>query len=273
MPERPEVTGRWNYPHRKVDVLGVRVSDVDVPGLVDALRQAVQHRSKLTVSFVNPNYIMSGLRDPDLQAEINRFDVLLADGWGVVLAARCLGRPIGTRMANDDLEGELFRACDQGGWRVFLFGSAPGVADLAAANLTAGYPRLRVVGTVHGWLDVERGHPGRFDAADADLVIAKINEAEPDLLIVGLPTPLQQRWVMENLDRLLVPVIMTGGSYLDHLAEHLRWYPPLVDRLRLDWLYRLARDPRRLWRRYTLELLDFGRRVLRARVRERMRSG
>ena len=68
--------------------------------------------------------------------------------------------------------------------------------------------------------------------------------------MVGLPTPLQQRWVMGNIDAVEVPVVMTAGAYLDKLAERLGWYPRWMDRARLDWAYRIAREPRRMWRRY-----------------------
>jgi N-acetylglucosaminyldiphosphoundecaprenol N-acetyl-beta-D-mannosaminyltransferase len=104
-----------------------------------------------------------------------------------------------------------------------------------------------------------RGHPGRFHPDDEAVILAAIQEAHPDLLVVGLPTPLQQQWVVDNRDRLAaVPIVMTGGSYLDHVAERLEWYPRWVLRARIGWLYRLAQDPRRLWHRYTIELVQFG---------------
>lgn len=255
--ERPERRGGMDT----VDVLGVRVSIADMDSLLAAMRHAVEKREQLAITFANPNYVMAAQRDPKLRALMNSFDVNLADGWGIVLAAKIFGKPLPTRMANDDITDGIFGLPAAEGWRVFLFGSAPGIAEQAAKNLTGWYPGLDIVGTEHGYWDVERGHPGRFDPEDVDRIVEKINAAKPDILHVGVPTPLQQVFVTENRDRLDVSVIITGGSYLDHLAERRHWFPPWVIKMRIGWLYRLFREPRRLWYRYTVELADYLLRV------------
>lgn len=256
----------------KAPVLGVDVSVTDLDGLLRALDQAVEDRAPTLVSFVNPNYVMRGHEDADLRARMNAFDVMLADGWGVVAAARALGVRLPDRLSNDDIGPALFQLAARRGWRVFLFGSAPGVADRAARTLQDTVPGLQVVGALHGWFDALRGHPGRFDPEDEATVLAAIEQARPDLLVVGLPTPLQQRWVVDNRERLAgVPVVMTGGSYLDHVAERLQWYPTWVLRARVGWLYRLAQDPRRLWHRYSVELVQYGLLLARELVRRRRR--
>jgi N-acetylglucosaminyldiphosphoundecaprenol N-acetyl-beta-D-mannosaminyltransferase len=261
---KPVAAMRWR--HETVDVLGVRVSVADMPLLLGLMSEAVASRRQLTITFANPNYVMAAQKDEQLRELMNAFDVNLADGWGVVLAARVFGKPLPTRMANDDITDGIFGLPAEKGWRVYLFGSAPGVADQAARNLAEWYPGLNVVGTEHGYWDVERGHPGTFDPEDVERLVKHINAAKPDILHVGVPTPLQQIFVTENRDRLDVPVIITGGSYLDHLAERRHWFPPWVIKLRLGWLYRLTRDPRRLWYRYTVELADYLFRVARYRL-------
>jgi N-acetylglucosaminyldiphosphoundecaprenol N-acetyl-beta-D-mannosaminyltransferase len=230
----------------------------------------VRARSHLDVSFVNPNYLMAARRDPHLLEVMNDFDVMLPDGWGIVWASHLLGAAVPERLANDDIEGPLFRLANEHQYRLFLFGSAPGVADSAARRLTSTFPGITIAGTQHGWLDVERGHPGWFDAGDSDRVIHAINASGADILIVGLPTPLQQLWVREHRRRLRVPVVITGGSYLDHVAERIGWYPRWVSAARLCWLYRLAQEPGRLWKRYTIELIGFATTVVRAAARRRI---
>ena len=255
--ERPE----------KSRFLAVDLSTIDRPKLLTELERALGQRERLTISFLNPDYARQAARDPDLARLINRFDVLLADGWGVVWGARLLGIDVPDRLANDDIARDVFRLCARRETRAFLFGSAPGVADRAAANLAAAFPWLRLVGCHHGWLDRERGHPGYYDEADSAAIVDQINASGAELLIVGIPTPMQQRWVIANAERLGPEVIITGGSWLDHLAERIDWYPEWVLKLRLCWLYRLRRNPRGLWRRYTLELFDFARLVAKARLR------
>lgn len=247
-----------------VDVLGVRVSIADVPTLRRLMTEAVRGRERLTITFANPNYVMAARRDPRLLERMNDFDVTLADGWGVVMATRIFGKPVPDRMANDDLTEEFFGLPAREGWRVFLFGNAPGVAEAAAGNLRGWYPGLEIAGTLHGhWAD----ETGRIPPEVADRLVHDINEAKPDVLHVGLGTPLQQLFVTEYRDRLEVPVIVTCGAYFEHLAEGREYYPSWILKLRLGWLYRLYRDPRAMWRRYTIELGSYVFQVFAYRLR------
>lgn len=261
-PSRPGESGRAGPGSL---LLGVRLSVVDEREVLDRVAHAAVTRESLSITFLNPTYVMAAHRDSTLRSQINDFDLVLADGWGVVYAARFLGLPVPTRLANDDVGPAIFRLSARNRWRTFLFGSAPGVAERAGATLSALLPGLAVVGTRHGWWDVVRGHPGRFDAEDDEAAVRAINAARPDVLWVGLPTPLQQRWVAAHRHRLEVPVVITGGAYLDHLTDGLDYYPGWVLRLHLCWLYKLVHEPRRLWRRYTLEMAHFGWLVLTSR--------
>ncbi|RKS72064.1 N-acetylglucosaminyldiphosphoundecaprenol N-acetyl-beta-D-mannosaminyltransferase [Actinomadura pelletieri DSM 43383] len=254
---------RW--PHDTVDVLGVRISRTGVAQFRSFVERAVKDRTKLTVTFANPDYVLKAQKDHELRALMNAFDLNLPDGWGVVLAARIFGRPVPGRMANDDLTDDLFGQPAEHGWRVFLFGNAPGVADEAAENVRKWFPGLEIAGTRHGhWAD----ETGRIPAATAERLVAEINDAAPDILHVGLGTPLQQRFVIEYRDRLTAPVVITCGAYFEHLAERRDYYPAWVLKLRVGFLYRLAREPRRLWRRYTVELGSYLVRVTVARIRQ-----
>jgi N-acetylglucosaminyldiphosphoundecaprenol N-acetyl-beta-D-mannosaminyltransferase len=248
-------------------LLGVKLSAVDSEDVLARVTRAVQTGTKVSITFLNPTYVMAARRDPGLRELINSFDLVLADGWGVVHGARLLGIPVPTRLANDDIGPDLFRLSQRNGWRTFLFGSEPGVAERAGTTLGRLLPGLPVVGTRHGWWDVVRGHPGRFDPEDELAVVDAVNAARTDVLWVGLPTPLQQRWVTSYRDRLDAPVVITGGAYLDHLTEGLDYYPAWALRLHLCWLYRVWLEPRRLWRRYTVEMAHFGALLLAERLR------
>lgn len=253
------------YRSQKRDFLGIGLSCLSDEAFVDAVRQAVASRSRLTVSFINPDYVLRGHRTPGLVEKMNAFDIVLPDGWGIVLAGRRLGLPVPDRQGNDDICPKVFALSAAEGCSNFLFGCGEGVPERAAANLSETFPGLPVAGTLHGYWDVVRGHPGRYDQADVDMMVATINASGADILHVSIPTPMQQTWVWQVADRLTVPVIITGGSYLDHLAERVYWYPGWANKLRLGWAYRLAREPRRLWKRYSLDLIAFGGMVLRAR--------
>lgn len=246
----------------KRDFLGIGLSCLSNDEFVSAVREAITTRSRLLVSFINPDYVTRGHNTPGIVELMNQFDVVLPDGWGVVLGGRWLGLPVPDRQGNDDICPEVFQMCAECGFSNFLFGCAEGIPDRAAKNLRETFPGIPVAGTLHGYWDVKRGHPGTYDPEDVEMMIERINAAKPDVLHVSIPTPMQQRWVSEVADRLDVPVIITGGSYLDHLAERVYWYPGWANKYRLGWLYRLSRDPGRLWKRYSLDLYSFGRMVV-----------
>lgn len=253
------------YHAQKRDFLGIGLSCLPDEAFLDAVRQAVETRSRLTISFLNPDYVVRGRKIPGLIGKMNRFDIVLPDGWGIVLGGRRLGLPVPDRQGNDDICPKLFALSAGRGFSNFLFGCSEGIPEKAAANLTSSFPRLPIAGGLHGYWDVMRGHPGRYDDADVDMMVKAINAANADILHVSIPTPMQQTWVWQVADRLSAPVIITGGSYLDHLAERVYWYPGWVNRMRLGWAYRLIREPRRLWKRYSLDLMAYGGMVLKAR--------
>ncbi len=250
------------YRADKRDFLGIGLSCMTDPALVEAVREAVRSRSRLTVSFVNPDTVLRGHQIPGLLEKMNRFDIVLPDGWGVVLGGRYLDLPVPDRQGNDDICPRVFELSAEHGFSNFLFGCAEGIAEQAASSLAAAFPGIPIAGTLHGYWDVAREHPGYYDDADIDMMVHAINSSGADILHVSLPTPMQQTWVWQVADRLNVPVIMTGGAYLDHLAERVNWYPGWVNKMRLGWAYRLSREPGRLWKRYSLDLMRFGGMVL-----------
>lgn len=251
------------YRAQKREFLGIGLSCLPDDDFVEAVHQAVQTRSRLTVSFINPDYVLRGHKTAGLVAKMNQFDIVLPDGWGIVLGGRWLGLPVPDRQGNDDICPKMFALSARHGLSNFLFGCSEGTPEKAAANLKETFPGLPVAGTLHGYWDVTRGHPGRYDQADVDMMVDTINASNADILHVSIPTPMQQNWVSEVAGRLNVPVIITGGSYLDHLAERVYWYPGWVNKMRLGWAYRLTREPGRLWKRYSLDLMAYGGMVVR----------
>jgi len=247
--------------------LGLHLNTFTQAGFLAAVERSLRTRDPLRISFLNPFYARVAAEDERLRAVMNRFDVLQADGWGVILGARLRGVRIKERVAIEDFERPFFGHLARQGAGLFLFGSEPGMAEKAAATLEQAFPGLRVVGTQHGWLDVDRGHPGRFDEEDERAVVDLVNASGADVLLVGLPTPLQQDFVVTYGSQLDAPIVMTVGAYFDHLAERLDWYPRWMDRLRLDWLYRLYREPARLRKRYTVGMAQYAWCVLRETVR------
>lgn len=254
--------GRW---------AGVRLSTYDRAGLLEVVTSALERREKLMVSYLNPFYARATATDARLAAVVDAYDVVQPDGWGVVYGARAAGIPVPERAAIEDVERPLFEWMAANGHSLYLFGSEPGIAAEAAATLLRSFPGLVIAGTHHGWLDVEAGHPGTFDDKDAARVADDVERSGADLVMVGLPTPLQQDWAARYGPGLSAPVVMTAGAYFDKLAEKLDWYPRWMDTARLGWAYRVWREPRRLLPRYTVGMAAFA--VLVARETVATRTG
>ncbi len=254
--------------HVQQTFAGLKVSPIRLESFLSLVQGSICGGDRLTVTYLNPDYARRALRRESLRQDINEFDLVLVDGNGVRIMAPLFGFTVPERLDTDSVAPPLWQLLSTFKGKVFLFGCAPGVADDASRRLQDAFPGVQVVGTEHGFYDVQRGHPGTFSQEDTDLVIKRITAAEPDLLLVSLPTPMQQSWVVEHGHKLPVPVIMTGGCYLDHLAagDAGNWYPAWVERWQLNWLYRLVHEPRRLWRRYSIEFLDFAVLVARNRI-------
>ncbi|MFV2067427.1 MAG: WecB/TagA/CpsF family glycosyltransferase [Pirellulales bacterium] len=179
--------------------------------------------------------------------------LVLADGAPIVLASRLLGKALPARVAGSDLVPALFAAasthCDEGAagrseLTVFLLGAAPGVADRAARNIHARWPSVRVTGTFSPPLGFER-------SADANReILNRIAAVRPDLLIVGLGAPKQERWVLEHHREIDAKVALCVGATIDFLAGHKRRAPVWMRKSGMEWLHRLACEPRRLLARY-----------------------
>lgn len=247
---------------------GIKVSPIRMVDLLEQVREAMTTRRRLSITYINPDYARRALRDHRLLNEMNAFDLVLVDGNGIRIASPLFGFVVPERLDTDAVAPLVFDLMAKSKSRVFLLGCAPGVVERAATKLEVGFPDLVIAGTEHGYHDVLRGHPMHFNAEDSAMIVDKINASGADFLLVSLPTPLQQRWLAEHADKLDVPLIMTGGSYLDHVAdsEGLEWYPRWANRFQLNWFYRLSCDPTRLWRRYTIEFAEYFLRVLRHRV-------
>jgi exopolysaccharide biosynthesis WecB/TagA/CpsF family protein len=255
---------------RNLDFGGIQVSGLTLADLLSLIQRHITDRARLDITYLNPDYARRAFKDEGLRDRINRFDLVLVDGNGVRLLAPLFGFRIPARLDTDSVAPRVFGLLEHMSAAVFLFGSEPGMAERAAGRLRAAYPGLPVAGTAHGFHDVQRGHPGWFAPEDSDRIVDQMNASGAAFILVGLPTPLQQDWVVEHRDRIEAAVVMTAGSYLDHMAGSAAWprswYPEWADRFGLNWFYRLTREPGRLWRRYSVEFVSFVLLAVRARI-------
>lgn len=226
----------------RVDVLGVQFDAVDLDRAVDAVVAMADEPGPHLVVTANVEMVMRARHAPDLQDILRRAALVVADGVGVVWGARRLGRPLPARVAGIDLAGRLCAEAARRGWRVCLIGGAPGVAPEAARRLRDWHAGIRVAGALDGY----------FAPAAEAAVIRTIRDAAPTLVLAGLGSPRQERWLDQHLASLGAPVAIGVGGTLDVWAGKVRRAPRIMQTLGLEWWYRLICQPSRLGRQLAI---------------------
>jgi N-acetylglucosaminyldiphosphoundecaprenol N-acetyl-beta-D-mannosaminyltransferase len=219
-------------------ILTVRIDDLSPEEAVARCQGFIQQGGAHQVVTVNPEFVVTAQSDAEFARVLASADLAVPDGAGLLLAARWMGTPLRARVTGVDLSRRLADMAARNGYRLFLLGAAPGVAQRAADRLVEDYPGLQVAGV----------YAGSPDPAEEASIVALIRTAAPHILLVAYGAPAQDKWIARNLERLDVPVCMGVGGVLDYVAGAVPLAPAWLRRLGLEWLFRLVRQPRR-WRR------------------------
>ncbi len=228
---------------KAVMVWGIPLVPWTLQETVVAVSDRIRSREPGFFITANVHYAMLSEQHPDLREINERAAFILADGKPLVWAARLAGSPIPERVAGSDL---IFRLCEEAArqqFGVYLLGGGEGVADKAAERLVSCYPGLRIVGTACPPF-------GERTPEQEAAIVAAVREAAPDLLITAFTMPRGERWIAAHLEALEVPVVVNLGASLDFAAGRVRRAPRWMQKSGLEWLFRMAQEPRRLAGRY-----------------------
>ncbi len=225
-------------PPSAVRILGVRVDAITYAELLERIGEFIASAVPHQIATVNPEFVMEAQRNARFRAVLEQADLCVADGVGLLWAARRQGRSLPERVTGSDALPLIAERAAAAGWRLFLLGAGPGVAEQAGRLLEARYGRGIIAGA----------YAGSPDPAEAPEIIRRIRAARPDVLFVAYGAPKQDLWIAEHRDELGVPVMMGVGGAFDHLVGVRRRAPRWVQRLNLEWLFRLITQPWR-WRR------------------------
>jgi N-acetylglucosaminyldiphosphoundecaprenol N-acetyl-beta-D-mannosaminyltransferase len=237
-------------------VWGVPFAPLKLQEAIETVATLVKRAEPAFFITANTHYAMLSKENPDLREINNRAAFIVADGAPLVWAARRFAVPLPERVAGSDMIYSLCEMASREGYRVFLAGGAPGVADVAAKRLRERFPALQVVGTAS---------PSFHEFSGDDLVQLKtqLDAVQPHLLIVAATMPVGERWLAKHLSQLQVPVGVNLGAAIDFAAGRVDRAPKWMQRSGLEWAFRLKQEPRRLFSRYVHNALFLLTEVLR----------
>lgn len=239
---------------KTVDILDIPVDAITMKEAVDKVGTFVKEGGAHTIYTPNAEIMMAAQRDQELNQILRKADMLVPDGAGVVLASKLLGRRVPEKVSGIDLVREVFKAYAASGLSCYLFGAKPGVAQEAADRIKTEYPGLVIAGCRNGY----------FTEQDDTEIIDEINRTSPDILLVALGAPKQEKWIFSHLDKLDAKVCIGVGGTIDILSGRVQLSPDFFRRHGLEWLHRLSREPKRA--RRMLDIPRFLLRVLFARI-------
>ncbi len=221
---------------KRINVLGVEFDNMSMREAVDAALQSIQTRCGGWIVTPNPEIVMLCRENPQLAQAVANAQLVIPDGIGVIYGAKILGTPLKEKLPGIDFASALMAELAKVNGSVYLFGAKPGVAEKAADYLRNAYPGLVLCGT----------HDGYF--SDDAPIIADINEKKPDLLLVCLGAPKQELWMQTHASELDAGLMIGLGGSLDVFAGVVQRAPVLWQKLGLEWLYRLLKEPKRIGR-------------------------
>jgi N-acetylglucosaminyldiphosphoundecaprenol N-acetyl-beta-D-mannosaminyltransferase len=228
------------------NVLGCTIHAVTASRLTDLVDNAVTSGEPCIVANHNLHSLYLYQRDAKVRELFSRAKWIHADGMGVVFLGRATGAKLerSFRVTYADWLPALIERAAIRKWRVFYLGSQPGVADRGAKILGGRFPGLTMT-TAHGYFDQQ--------GTENEKILEEIRAFEPDVLLVGMGMPRQEHWINDNVGRLGSIVMLPCGAAMDYVAGAVPTPPRWAGRLGLEWLYRLAAEPGRLWKRYLVE--------------------
>ena len=240
-----------------VEILGVRVTAIDEAGLIEQVLCWVKREERRTLTYANAHCLNMAADDVPYRKLLNQTDLVYVDGIGAVWAGRMFGCRDLHKVTGRKWIEALCRRGEEEGLRLYLLGGKPGIAEQASKALGQRYTRLQLCGSADGF----------FQTKTEAQVLAEINETQTQVLLVGMGVPAQERWVALNREKIQAEICWSAGALFDYLAGVEKAVPSWLERMGLEWAWRLKEDPKGKWKRYAIGLPRFCARVMVSRFR------
>jgi len=239
----------------RIKLFQVGIDQVDNQKTIQKIEEFIISKKPHQIVTPDTLAVLRARKDPEYHAILKSADLVTPDGAGILWAATTLNYPLPERVTGIDIIHNICRLAAKKGYSLYLLGSYPGVANEAALNLTKKYPGIKIAGTQHGYFSCENSQ-NREDIKNGNSVmdkkeeeiITEIRENKPDILLVGMGVPKQEKWINKNLEKLDVPVCIGVGGSFDVLSGRIPRAPLWMQRHGMEWIYRSIKQPNRAFR-------------------------
>ena len=234
----------------RLSIMGVRINNISMNEVLKIAEQKIEDDEKYIIYTPNTEIIMMCQKDEEFLNLMNKSDINVPDGVGLIYAGKVKRFPLKEKVAGYDLSINLLKMADEKGLKLYVVGGRPGVAEAAMKNVQNDYPGIKIVGTQHGYF--KGAHLGEFGHDEELSLIEDINKQKPHILFVGFGAKKQEQWVEYNKSLINANIIIGNGGTLDGLAGLVKRAPDIFINLGLEWLYRLIKEPKRITRQIVL---------------------
>jgi N-acetylglucosaminyldiphosphoundecaprenol N-acetyl-beta-D-mannosaminyltransferase len=242
--------------NREIRVWDLRIHPYTATEFLELIHVAVDSEEKLLITGINAHAVNMIQDDSEFRALVNRSSLINIDGVSVLWALRFLGFKPPERVSCPDLFDKMAKFSNQNRLKVYLLGSTEGTVKKAAHSLRKKYPEMMITGARSGY----------FQEADIPGIIEEINRDNPQFLFLGMPSPKKESFAVHNLSGLNVNVILGVGGLFDILAGNIRRAPVWVQKIGMEWFFRMVQEPGKYWKRYLFGNVKFIFLVLRTRI-------
>lgn len=235
----------------KVKIINTYVDNLEMKECIKKIDNLINDGGYHYVVTPNVDHIVKLETDSELQAVYESADLVVADGMPLVWYSKILKTPLKEKISGSDLFPELCKLAERKNYKIFLLGAGPGVADLAAKRIREKHPRISSIGTYSPSYGFENNN------LEIEKIVSIIRDFQPDILAVGLGAPKQEKFIYKYREILKVPVSLAIGATIDFQSGVIKRAPRWMQKSGLEWLYRLIKEPRRMYKRYLIDDMAF----------------
>lgn len=231
----------------RMKFLNIEIDNLTMNETIKKIDELIKSRKSSYVVTPNVDHIVKLESDNEFKKVYKNADLILTDGMPLIWISKLIGTPIKQKVSGSDLFPEVCKLASEKGYKVFLLGAAEGVADKASKNLQKKYGGLNIVGTYSPSFGFEEKEK------EINKIISIINQAKPDILAIGLGAPKQEKFIYKYKEKLNVSILLAIGASIDFEAGNIKRAPKWMQKMGLEWFYRLIKEPKRMVKRYLID--------------------